>query len=148
MLSAIIPLLVNSLGWSIKPVLEKMAVQKIGIIDFLFIRYIFTGFLSLGGLVFYIYWQNKTISNYISFNYSISAIKWGLIVSSVAIVALLAHYYLLKNFKVHYVVGMVESSIVLFSTLLSSLILKEKLSANKCWGILLISLGIYFINAV
>ena len=147
MLSAIIPLLVNFLGWSIKPVLEKMAVQKIGIIDFLFIRYIFTGFLSLCGLVFYIYWQNKTIMSYLSFNYSISAVKWGLLVSIVAIIALLAHYYLLKNFKVHYVVGMVESSIVLFSTLLSSLILKEKLSANKCWGIVLIALGIYFINA-
>ena len=148
MLPVIIPLLVNSLGWSIKPVLEKMAVQNIGIVDFLFIRYIFTGLLSLCGLIIYIYWQNKTLHNYISFSYSISAIKWGVIVSTVAIFSLLAHYYLLKNFKVHYVVGMVESSIVLFSTLLSSLILKEKLSANKCWGILLISLGIYFINTV
>ena len=40
-------ILVNSIGWGIKPVLEKISVDKIGHNNFSYIRYVITGIITV-----------------------------------------------------------------------------------------------------
>ena len=138
--------LINSIGWSLKSVFEKKAVETIGVANFTFTRYIIMGVISLFIYIIYLYIMKVPKEHIINKQFIRDNVYWSTIISFFALIAIYAHYYLLKTHDAYWVIAIVESSIVLLSTVFSIIILKEKLNIAQCWGILLIAIGIYFIN--
>ena len=138
--------LVNAIGWSLKSVFEKKAVEAIGVANFTFTRYIMMGIITLVLYLIYLYIMKIPKEHVLNKQFIRDNVYWSIIISFFALIAIYAHYYLLKTHDAYWVIAIVESSIVIFTTLFSIVILKEKLNMAQCWGILLIALGIYFIN--
>lgn len=53
----ILAIVVNSVGWGIKPILEKISVDKIGHTNFSYIRYVITGIIALPLLIYNLYFK-------------------------------------------------------------------------------------------
>ena len=80
-------ILVNSVGWGIKPVLEKISVDKIGHNNFSYIRYVITGIIALPLLIYNI--QTNGIGKKFEKNpnYLKDSLIWGTIVALVSLAA-------------------------------------------------------------
>ena len=136
-------ILVNSVGWGIKPVLEKISVNKIGHSNFSYIRYIITGIIALPLLIYNIQTSNKN-----KFNdpiYLQDAIKWGLIVSLVALAAIKANYYLLSKYDVSYIAPLVEGALLVMNAVFGIIFLKEKITTQAIMGIATIIAGTFIL---
>lgn len=136
-------ILINSVGWGIKPVLEKISVKKIGHSNFSYIRYIITGIIALPLLIYNIQTSNKNKFNDPA--YLQDAIKWGLIVSLVALAAIKANYYLLSRYDVSYIAPIVEGALLVMNAIFGIIFLKEKITTQAIMGIATIIAGTFIL---
>jgi len=136
-------ILINSVGWGIKPVLEKISVKKIGHSNFSYIRYIITGIIALPLLIYNIKTSNKNKFNDPA--YLQDAIKWGLIVSLVALAAIKANYYLLSRYDVSYIAPIVEGALLVMNAIFGIIFLKEKITTQAVLGIGTIIAGTFIL---
>ena len=70
---------------------------------------------------------------------------WGAIVSVIAIIAIMANYYLLEKYDASYVTPIAEGILLIFSTIFSVMFLGEKVTRQMVLGIFLIITGVFFI---
>lgn len=131
---------INSFLWSIKPIIEKFGILSSDIYIFAYLRYIFTGFLSLLLILYYLKSNNKLF-----ININKKAYIYAFIVAIISIIAILANYYLLKHNKVAIVNAIIEPLIIIFVILLSRFFFNEKISFHEFIGIFLIICGIIII---
>ena len=136
-------ILINSVGWGIKPVLEKISVKKIGHSNFSYIRYIITGIIALPLLIYNIQTSNKNKFNDPA--YLQDAMKWGLIVSLVALAAIKANYYLLSKYDVSYIAPIVEGALLVMNAIFGIIFLKEKITTQAILGIGTIIAGTFIL---
>ena len=137
----ILAVAVNSVGWGVKPILEKISVDKVGHTNFGYIRYIITGLIALPLLVVNIYKNGMGKAYKSNPNYFQDCIKWGFIVSVVGLVSIMANYYLLSKYDVSYIAPLVEGALLVMNALFGIIILKEKITWQIIVGIITITLG-------
>jgi len=143
----IIPVIFNAIGWSFKPVLEKMAVAQISAVDFAFFFYMIAGIIAL------IMWLISLKIRQINYTKVVNkqSIKkifyWGSIVAVVSILSLLPQYYLLSRNEACRVIGIVEATTALFGVILARIILKERMSFLRWFGVLAIVVGIISLDS-
>ena len=142
----IVPVLINALFWSIKPVLEKIAVTSIGAFDFALIFYISAGLISLIIWLISFKFRKISVSTFLKAPYFNKIIYWGPIITIVSLIALLAQYYLLSNNEACKVIGVVEGTTALFGVILAWIMLKERMSPIRWFGITSIAVGIVSLN--
>jgi len=140
------PYFLNIMGWSLLPILEKTIIRKIGILNFGATRWFYNTVILIIFYLCYTLFTNNPWHNNYKLKDFLDNSKLALLISLIGIVALIANFYLLKHYPVHYVIAMVEAALVLLAAFWSIIILKEKISTYKCIGIFLISLGIFLIN--
>ena len=145
MLNDLLLFSINGGGWALKPIFEKISVDKMGYFYFTFIRYLVSGIIAIP---FIMYQYNKHgipkkyKNNEKAFLYDI--IVWGSIVSFVAIAAIGANYYLLEKYNSNYVTPIAEGVLLIFNAIFSCIILGEKITMDMIIGLILIILGIFF----
>jgi len=140
----ILMILVNGLGWGIKPITEKTAVAKIGHQNFSYIRYIVTAVIALPLLIYNINKKGgikKIISK--NPNFYFDAAYHGTIVSVIALAAICANYYLLSKYPVSVIAPIVEGMLLAFNVIFGAIILGEKITWNIIAGVCLIITGTY-----
>tara|TARA_B100001287_G_C22679654_1_gene529645 strand:- start:1780 stop:2229 length:450 start_codon:yes stop_codon:yes gene_type:complete len=138
-------IMVNSVGWGIKPVLEKISVKKIGHVNFSYIRYIITGIISLILLSINLYRNGIGKKFHQNPNYLYDALKWGTIVSVVALVSIVSNYYLLSKYDVSYIAPIVEGALLVMNALFGIIFLKEKITTQAIGGIATIIVGTFIL---
>ena len=128
-------ILVNSVGWGIKPVLEKISVEKIGHTNFSYIRYVITGMIALPLLIYNIqtYGVGKKFEK--NPNYLKDSLFWGTIVALVSLAAIKANYYLLSKFDVSYIAPIVEGALLVMNAIFGIIFLIEKITTQAILGI-------------
>lgn len=143
----IILFIVNGLGWAIKPIIEKVSVDKVGYYNFTFLRYIISGLIGLPFLLHSLhkYGLPKAYKNNLT-KFTKDSILYGTIVSMVAIAAIAANYYLLEKHNASYVTPIVEGLLLVFATIFSVMFLNEKLTTDMIFGISLIIVGVMLIH--
>ena len=145
-MSDILYFILNGGGWALKPILEKMSVDKIGFFYFSFFRYLVSGIIAIP-FIYYQYqkyglpkgYKNKPIL------FTQDVMFWGAIVSIIAIAAIMANYYLLEKYDASYVTPIAEGILLIFSTIFSVMFLGEKVTRQMVLGIFLIITGVFFI---
>ena len=118
----IIPVLINALFWSIKPVFEKMAVTSIGYFDFALIFYIFAGLISLILWTTSFAFRKKKMSYFLKTPRLHEIIYWAPLIATISLAALFAQYYLLSTNEACIVIGVVEGTTALFGVFLACFI--------------------------
>lgn len=138
--------ILNGGGWALKPILEKISVDKIGFYYFSFFRYIVSGLIAVPFVVHH-YSKNGLPKSYKNKPtlFTRDVLIWGTIVSFIAIAAIMANYYLLEKYNASYVTPIAEGILLIFSTIFSVLILGEKVTKQMIIGILFILIGVFFI---
>lgn len=136
-------ILVNSVGWGIKPVLEKISVDKIGHNNFSYIRYVITGAIALPLLIYNI--QTNGIGKKFEKNpnYLKDSLIWGTIVALVSLAAIKANYYLLSKYDVSYIAPLVEGALLVMNAVFGIIFLKEKITMQAIMGIGIIIAGTF-----
>ena len=137
-------ILVNGLGWGIKPITEKTAVAKIGHQNFSYIRYIVTAIIAIPLLIYNINKKGgikKIISK--NPNFYFDAAYHGIIVSVIALAAICANYYLLSKYPVSVIAPVVEGLLLAFNVIFSAILLGEKITWNIIAGVCLIIADTY-----
>ena len=136
-------ILVNSVGWGIKPVLEKISVDKIGHNNFSYIRYVITGIIALPLLIYNI--QTNGIGKKFEKNpnYIKDSLIWGTIVALVSLAAIKANYYLLSKYDVSYIAPLVEGALLVMNAVFGIIFLKEKITIQAIMGIGIIIAGTF-----
>ena len=137
-------ILVNGVGWGIKPITEKTAVAKIGHQNFSYIRYIVTAIIAIPLLILNINKKGgmkKIISKNPNFYYD--AAYHGFIVSTIALTAICANYYLLSKYPVSVIAPVVEGMLLAFNVIFSAILLGEKVTWNIVAGVILIIAGTF-----
>jgi drug/metabolite transporter (DMT)-like permease len=140
----ILMILVNGLGWGIKPITEKKAVTKIGHQNFSYIRYIVTALIATPLLIYNL--QTKggfkaLIKKNPNFYYD--AAYHGFVVSVVALASICANYYLLSKYPVSMIAPIVEGMLLVFNVGFGALLLGEKITWNIIAGVSLIITGVF-----
>ena len=115
---------INGGGWALKPILEKGAVDKLG-------HYYFNGFPKK---------YKKDSKLFLK-----DVVIWGGIVSVIAMIAIMANYYLLEKYDASFVTPIAESALLIFNAIFSVVLLGEKITMDMMTGIGLIIAGIMFI---
>ena len=141
----ILAILTNAVGWGIKPVLEKISVEKIGYSNFSYIRYIITGIIALPLLIYNIYFNKLADDRPKNPNYFQDSIKWGSIVAVVSLISILANYYLLSKYAVSYIAPIVEGGLLVLNAVFGVIFLKEKLTLQAMIGIATIIAGVFIL---
>jgi len=141
-LSFFLPAVINAIGWSIKPVLEKIAVSHLGSLDFVFILYITAGLISIPVWLISLWVRKIRIKELFVKTYVNKMIYWGVIIALISLVSILPQYYLLKNNEACKVIGIVEATTALFGVVLATIILKERMSFMRWFGVAAIVVGI------
>tara|TARA_B100001540_G_C15518809_1_gene511514 strand:- start:60 stop:527 length:468 start_codon:yes stop_codon:yes gene_type:complete len=138
--------ILNGGGWALKPILEKMSVDKIGFFYFSFFRYLVSGIIAIPFILYY-YNKNGLPKSYKNkpLLFTKDVFIWGAIVSVIAIAAIMANYYLLEKYNASYVTPIAEGILLIFSTLFSVLFLGEKVTRQMILGIFFIITGVFFI---
>ena len=146
MLNDILLFSINGGGWALKPILEKISVDKMGYFYFTFIRYFVSGIIALP-FMFYQYYTNGVPKKYNNNTQAFvqDIVVWGSIVSAIAIAAIMANYYLLEKYNSSFVTPIAEGVLLIFNAIFSVLILGEKITKNTVLGLGAIILGIFLI---
>ena len=126
--------LVNIVGWSIKPLLEKEGIKHSSFFIFANVRYITTALIC----VFILLACNR---KYVSDNFNYKTIIYSIIVAIFGLLSIISNYYLLSKYDANLVVGLVESGLIITTLLLSYLFFNEKFSKTRIVGICIISIG-------
>ena len=121
MINDIILFAINGGGWALKPILEKISVDKMGYFYFTFIRYFVSGIIALP----FMYYQYYTHGVPKKYNNNTQAfvqdiVVWGSIVSAIAIAAIMANYYLLEKYNSSFVTPIAEGVLLIFNFIFSS----------------------------
>ena len=137
---------INGGGWALKPILEKISVDKLGHYYFSFLRYLISGIIAIPFLLHHYYYNGfpKVYKNDAGLFFK-DVVIWGTIVSVVAIAAIMANYYLLEKYDASYVTPIAEGILLIFSTIFSVMFLGEKVTRQMILGIFLIITGVFFI---
>ena len=137
---------INGGGWALKPILEKISVDKLGHYYFSFLRYLISGIIAIPFLIHHYYYNGfpKVYKNDSKLFFK-DVVIWGTIVSVVAIAAIMANYYLLEKYDSSFVTPIAESVLLIFNALFSVWILGEKFTTDMGIGLGFIILGIVFI---
>ena len=138
-------ILVNSVGWGIKPVLEKISVNKIGHTNFSYIRYIITGIIALPLLIYNIQANGGGKKFKSNPNYTQDVMIWGTIVAVVSLAAIKANYYLLSRYDVSYIAPIVEGALLVMNAVFGIIFLKEKITTQAIMGIATIIAGTFIL---
>lgn len=138
----ILMILVNGIGWGIKPITEKTAVSKIGHTNFTFIRYIVTALIAIPFLCYNL--KDKGIDSLFKKNpnFAFDAAKHGLIVSIVALGSIAANYYLLSKYDVAFIAPIVEGLLLACNVIFSAIFLGETVTWNTVLGVAMIVSGV------
>ena len=117
----------NGGGWALKPILEKISVDKIGHYYFTFIRYLISGIIAIPFLIQHYYFNGfpKVYKNNGKLFFK-DVVIWGTIVSVVAIAAIMANYYLLEKYNSSFVTPIAEGVLLIFNVIFSVLFLERK----------------------
>ena len=137
---------INGGGWALKPILEKISVDKLGHYYFSFLRYLISGIIAIPFLIHHYYYNGfpKVYKNDSKLFFK-DVVIWGTIVSVVAIAAIMANYYLLEKYDSSFVTPIAESVLLIFNAIFSVWILGEKFTTDMGIGLGFIILGIVFI---
>lgn len=146
MLNDIILFAINGGGWALKPILEKISVDKMGYFYFTFIRYFVSGIIALP----FMYYQYHTHGVPKKYNNNTQAfvqdiVVWGSIVSAIAIAAIMANYYLLEKYNSSFVTPIAEGVLLIFNFIFSVWLLNEKVTKDMIIGVLFIVTGVFMI---
>ena len=136
----------NGGGWALKPILEKISVDKIGHYYFTFFRYFISGVIAIPFIIQHYYFNGfpKLYKNNGKLFFK-DVVIWGTIVSIVAIAAIMANYYLLEKYGPAFVTPIAESVLLIFNAIFSVCLLGEKMTIDMLVGLGFILLGIFFI---
>ena len=136
----------NGGGWALKPILEKISVDKIGHYYFTFFRYFISGVIAIPFIIQHYYFNGfpKLYKNNGKLFFK-DVVVWGTIVSIVAIAAIMANYYLLEKYGPAFVTPIAESVLLIFNAIFSVCLLGEKMTSDMLVGLGFILLGIFFI---
>ena len=136
----------NGGGWALKPILEKISVDKIGHYYFTFFRYFISGVIAIPFIIQHYYFNGfpKLYKNNGKLFFK-DVVVWGTIVSIVAIAAIMANYYLLEKYGPAFVTPIAESVLLIFNAIFSVCLLGEKMTSDMLVGLGFIILGIFFI---
>ena len=135
----------NGCGWSLTHILEKFSIDKIGPYYFLLIKFTIGGIIMTPFLVYLIY-KNKIPDLYNKKSEFLKeAIMLGILASIITIVTIGALFNLLSRYGPAFVIPISQSISLLLTTLLSVIILGEKVTKEMLLGVLFIILGIFFI---
>ena len=126
---------VNILGWGLKPLIEKRAVQHSSVLVFSNTRYIVTAFISI---IVLLLCKRKYITKHLN----IKTLYYSFIVAVIGLLSIMSNYYLLSKYDASIVVGLVEPSIILVTLLLGYIFFNEKISLKRVIGLIIISIGI------
>jgi len=145
-MSDILLFALNGGGWALKPILEKISVDKIGHYYFSFIRYLISGIIAIPFLIqhYYAHGFPKAYKNNGKL-FAKDAIIWGTVVSVIAIAAIMANYYLLEKYNSSFVTPIAEGVLLIFNAVFSVAILGEKITRNSIFGLIAIITGIVLI---
>ena len=137
---------INGGGWALKPILEKISVDKLGHYYFSFLRYLISGVIAIPFLIYHYYYNGfpKVYKNDAQLFFK-DVVIWGTVVSVVAIAAIMANYYLLEKYDSSFVTPIAEAVLLIFNAIFSVLILGETFTTDMGIGIGLIISGIIFI---
>jgi len=138
----ILMILVNGIGWGIKPITEKTAVTKIGHSNFTFIRYIVTAIIAIPFLCYNLKQEGTSSLFKKNPNFAFDAAKHGFIVSVVALGSIAANYYLLSKYDVAFVAPIVEGLLLACNVIFSAIFLGEKITYNTILGVAMIIAGV------
>ena len=130
---------VNILGWGLKPLIEKRAVQHSSVLVFSNTRYIVTAFISI---IVLLLCKRKYITDNITKHLNIKTLYYSFIVAVIGLLSIMSNYYLLSKYDASIVVGLVEPSIILVTLLLGYIFFNEKISLKRVIGLIIISIGI------
>ena len=136
----------NGGRWALKPILEKISVDKIGHYYFTFFRYFISGVIAIPFIIQHYYFNGfpKLYKNNGKLFFK-DVVVWGTIVSIVAIAAIMANYYLLEKYGPAFVTPIAESVLLIFNAIFSVCLLGEKMTSDMLVGLGFILLGIFFI---
>ena len=136
----------NGGGWALKPILEKISVDKIGHYYFTFFRYFISGVIAIPFIIQHYYFNGfpKLYKNNGKLFFK-DVVVWGTIVSIVAIAAIMANYYLLEKYDSAFVTPIAESVLLIFNAIFSVYLLGEKFTTDMVIGVGFIIAGIIFI---
>ena len=137
---------INGGGWALKPILEKISVDKLGHYYFTFLRYFISGIIAIPFLLQHYYYNGfpKIYKNDAKLFFK-DVVVWGTIVSVIAIAAIMANYYLLEKYDSAFVTPIAESVLLIFNAIFSVWILGEKFTTDMVIGVGFIIAGIIFI---
>jgi drug/metabolite transporter (DMT)-like permease len=137
---------INGGGWALKPILEKISVDKLGHYYFTFLRYFISGIIAIPFLLQHYYYNGfpKIYKNDAKLFFK-DVVIWGTIVSVIAIAAIMANYYLLEKYDSAFVTPIAESVLLIFNAIFSVWILGEKFTTDMVIGVGFIIAGIIFI---
>ena len=106
-------------------------------------------------IIFFIYYYGVFFFNKNKFNNFLE--KWeqtsnktfGLMIfiASIGVLSGIAYYYLLKRYQVSYLLPNIEAITNILTVILAYYILKEKLTFNRIIGVIIIVIGLTFINS-
>ena len=136
----------NGGGWALKPILEKGGVDKLGHYYITFLRYLISGIIAIPFLIQHYYFNGfpkKYKKNGKLFFKDV--VIWGGIVSVIAMLAIMANYYLLEKYDASFVTPIAESALLIFNAIFSVVLLGEKITTDMMTGVGLIIAGILFI---
>ena len=138
--------ILNGGGWALKPILEKISVDKLGHYYFSFLRYLISGIIAIPFLIYHYYYNGfpKVYKNDAKLFFK-DVVIWGTVVSVVAIAAIMANYYLLEKYDSSFVTPIAEGVLLIFNFIFSVWLLNEKVTKDMIIGVLFIVTGVFMI---
>ena len=136
----------NGAGWSLSHIIEKFSIDKMGPFYFLLVKFSIGGIIMTPILVYFIY-KNKIPefynNNKIKFLKEILVL--GIIATLITLVSISSLYNLFAKYGPAFVIPISQSISLLLTTLLSVIILGEKITKEMVLGVLFIIIGIFLI---
>ena len=128
----------NILGWGLKPLIEKKAVEHCSSFIFANTRYITTAFIS----IFILAVSNR---QYVINHLNIKTLYFSIIVAVIGLVSIMSNYYLLSKYDASLVVAIVEPSLILVTLLVGKIFFNETVTLLQVIGVMVIALGLFIV---
>ena len=110
-------------------------------------------FYMIAGLIAFVMWLISLKVRKVNYTKIVNKqsirkiLYWGGIVAIVSILSLLPQYYLLSRNEACRVIGIVDATTALFGVILSRIMLKERMSFLRWFGVLAIVVGIISLDS-
>jgi uncharacterized membrane protein len=129
---------INILGWGLKPLIEKKAVEHCSSFIFANTRYIVTAFISIFILVL----SNR---RYVRQHLNVKTLYFSVIVAVIGLISILSNYYLLSKYDASLVVAIVEPSLIVVTLLLGKIFFNETITLSQILGVMVIVSGLFIL---